>query len=134
MTSFSVLSTVIERFSGLPKEWHSYIHEFARVLTRVGLLLPSHEVPEQPLAVEGMYEDGVVKLPQKWSDREGQRVIVTFLEEGTQYLDVNGVPKEAIQSGYDGLDEILTECQVSTGIGDLASQHDHYRHGIPKRD
>lgn len=34
---------------------------------------------------------------------------------------------------WDELDNILEECQVSTGIKDLSYQHDHYIHGTPKR-
>ena len=29
------------------------------------------------------------------------------------------------------LTQLLTECQVETGIGNLAHQHDHYLHGTP---
>jgi hypothetical protein len=35
---------------------------------------------------------------------------------------------------WDEFDEILEECQVSTGIKDLSYQHDHYIHGTPKRE
>ena len=34
---------------------------------------------------------------------------------------------------WDEFDEILEECQMSTGIKDLSYHHDHYIHGIPKR-
>ena len=33
---------------------------------------------------------------------------------------------------WDEFDEILEDCQVSTGIKDLSYQHDHYIHGTPK--
>lgn len=36
-------------------------------------------------------------------------------------------------SDWDKLSQILDECQINTGITDLAEQHDHYIHGIPKR-
>jgi hypothetical protein len=35
---------------------------------------------------------------------------------------------------WDELDDILEECQISTGIKDLSYQHDHYIHGTPKRE
>jgi hypothetical protein len=35
---------------------------------------------------------------------------------------------------WDEFDEILEDCQVSTGIKDLSYQHDHYIHGTPKRE
>lgn len=43
--------------------------------------------------------------------------------------------KLEVQKGdfWDELDDILEECQVSTGIKDLSYQHDHYIHGTPKR-
>ncbi|MGK7931873.1 MAG: hypothetical protein AB4041_10630 [Microcystaceae cyanobacterium] len=41
---------------------------------------------------------------------------------------------EAQESDFwDELDDILEECQVSTGIQYLSYQHDHYIHGKPKR-
>ncbi|MCB8758461.1 hypothetical protein [Planktothrix agardhii] len=36
-------------------------------------------------------------------------------------------------SDWDKLSQILDECQINTGITDLAYQHDHYIHGTPKR-
>ncbi len=33
---------------------------------------------------------------------------------------------------WDEFDEILEDCQVSTGIKDLSDQHDYYIHGTPK--
>jgi hypothetical protein len=36
-------------------------------------------------------------------------------------------------SDWDKLSQILDECQIETGITDLAYQHDHYIHGTPKR-
>ncbi|MGI0479340.1 hypothetical protein ACN4EE_00975 [Geminocystis sp. CENA526] len=34
---------------------------------------------------------------------------------------------------WDKLSQVLDECQIETGITDLAEQHDHYIHGTPKR-
>ena len=34
----------------------------------------------------------------------------------------------------DELGDLLERCKVSTGIQDLAEQHDHYIHGTPKRE
>ncbi|MBF2058200.1 MAG: hypothetical protein IGQ45_13545 [Cyanobacterium sp. T60_A2020_053] len=33
----------------------------------------------------------------------------------------------------DELGDLLEKCKVSTGITDLAEQHDHYLYGIPKQ-
>jgi hypothetical protein len=41
-------------------------------------------------------------------------------------------PKEV--DFWDEFDDILEECQISTGIKDLSYQHDHYIHGTPKRE
>ena len=35
---------------------------------------------------------------------------------------------------WDEFDQILEECQMNTGIADLSYQHDHYIHGLPKRE
>ena len=35
---------------------------------------------------------------------------------------------------WDEFDQILEECQMNTGISDLSYQHDHYIHGLPKRE
>lgn len=36
------------------------------------------------------------------------------------------------QEAIDEWDLIIQECQIDTGISDLAYQHDHYIHGTPK--
>jgi hypothetical protein len=38
------------------------------------------------------------------------------------------------QEPIDEWDLIIQECQIDTGITDLAYQHDHYIHGTPKRE
>ena len=35
---------------------------------------------------------------------------------------------------WSDFDQIIEDCQVSTGIPDPSYQHDHYTHGTPKRD
>jgi hypothetical protein len=35
---------------------------------------------------------------------------------------------------WDEFEQILEECQMNTGIFDLSYQHDHYIHGLPKRE
>jgi hypothetical protein len=34
---------------------------------------------------------------------------------------------------WDTLTQLLAACEIDTGVPDLASQHDHYLYGIPKR-
>jgi hypothetical protein len=40
---------------------------------------------------------------------------------------------EAIAAEWEKLRQMIRECAVDTGIGDLAHQHDHYLYGKPKR-
>jgi len=42
--------------------------------------------------------------------------------------------EEADDDDWEALENLLEECQVETGISDLAQQHDHYLHGTPKRE
>lgn len=37
------------------------------------------------------------------------------------------------EDDHDELGDLLERCKISTGIPDLAEQHDHYIHGTPKR-
>jgi len=39
----------------------------------------------------------------------------------------------ASDEGWESMMQLIEECQVHTGIGDLAHQHDHYLYGKPKR-
>jgi len=34
---------------------------------------------------------------------------------------------------WDALTRLLAECAIDTGVPDLASQHDHYLYGTPKK-
>lgn len=121
MTS-PVLSKTIEQIKAIPQDLQGYVLEFVRVLT--GSV--SSDGSAQPLAVKGTYQNGTVELSEAVNRREGQAVIVTFLEESTEAA----VEDEA----RDEIGEILADCQISTGIRDLAHQHDHYAHGTPKRE
>ena len=47
---------------------------------------------------------------------------------------INKLPKEVLSDSFwQELEDITNSCQISTGIRDLAHQHDHYIHGTPKR-
>ena len=56
------------------------------------------------------------------------------LQEFYQSLKTRSQHKKEIDdySDWDKLSQILDECQMETGITDLAEQHDHYIHGTPK--
>lgn len=48
--------------------------------------------------------------------------------------DFNQKAQEEVNDDWEALENLLEECQVETGISDLAQQHDHYLHGTPKRE
>lgn len=78
------------------------------------------------LSVEGTFQDGVVQLNQPIAGRNGQKVMIVFLQ------DENESP--IADSAWGDFALLLKESQVHTGIRDLAHQHDHYLHGTPKRE
>ena len=45
-----------------------------------------------------------------------------------------GISSDESASGWDRLLSVIEECQMETGITDLADQHDHYLYGTPKHD
>lgn len=78
------------------------------------------------LSVEGTFENGIVQLNQPVAGRNGQKVVIVFLQ------DENETP--IADSAWSDFAQLIQDCQVHTGIGDLAHQHDHYLHGTPKRE
>jgi len=60
---------------------------------------------------------------------QGGRIV---LEDGTRLPDGTVVRVEPIDAGTDPADGLGDEA-VSSGITDLASQHDHYIYGTPKQ-
>lgn len=77
------------------------------------------------LSVEGIFHNGVVQLNQPVTGRDGQKVLIVFLQENESLV---------ADSSWGDFAQLLKECQVNTGISDLAYQHDHYLHGTPKRE
>lgn len=79
------------------------------------------------LSIKGTFENGVARPEQRVDGREGQNVLITFVEVGqSDSHDPDGP--------WASLSDLIDACQVETGISDLAHQHDHYIHGTPKRD
>ncbi|NDJ16900.1 hypothetical protein GS601_06290 [Myxacorys almedinensis A] len=78
------------------------------------------------LSVEGTFQGGIVQLVQPIAGRDGQRVIIIFVQEESE----SGIP----DSAWNDFTLLLKDCQMNTGISDLAHQHDHYLHGTPKRE
>jgi len=82
------------------------------------------------VSIKGVFQNGVAKPIDVVEGRDGQYVIITFLEE-----------KEAPQklapeqdNEWDVLLKLIEECSMNTGVGDLAHQHDHYLYGTTKRE
>ena len=85
------------------------------------------------VSIKGTFQDGVVRPNEPIADREGQTVIITFVEEGTE-VATSEESKTARETGWDQLMQSITQNTMDTGIEDLAHQHDHYIHGKPKQD
>jgi hypothetical protein len=79
------------------------------------------------ISVKGKIKNGVaLPLEPVKELQEGRNVIITFLDdESIEYS-----PK---QIGNTSLEDLVASCEVDTGINDLASQHDHYLYGKPKK-
>lgn len=112
----SAFSKSIEQLKTIPQELQAQVLAFIKVLTGSSLA----DSAGSNLAIKGTYQNGAIQLSEAVDKREGQRVIVTFLDEELDLED----DAEAL---WPELDDILNECQISTGISDLVSQHDHYR-------
>ncbi|HEX8399275.1 MAG TPA: hypothetical protein VF644_17705 [Pyrinomonadaceae bacterium] len=80
------------------------------------------------ISVKGKFQNGVaLPLEPVKESREGQIVIITFLEEnGAEILTEKA-------KGVQSLEDLLAKCEVDTGISDLAEQHDYYLYGKPKK-
>jgi len=76
------------------------------------------------LSVKGIFKNGTALPIDKIEGYEDQPVIITFLKDAD--LD--------IEDDWDKLYQLIENCAVKTGIGDLAHQHDHYLYGITKKD
>lgn len=78
------------------------------------------------MSVKGRFKDGIVELLEPVAEREEQEVIVTFPDDEKAAPPVQ-------ETDYDALTKLIEECQMDTGITDLAHEHDHYLYGTPKR-
>ncbi len=81
------------------------------------------------ISVKGKIKNGVALPlePVKETD-EGRTVIITFLDE-----DVRTTTSKKTNGSARTLEDLIAECDIDTGIRDLASQHDHYLYGKPKK-
>ncbi len=87
-----------------------------------------------PVSVKGVFENGVAKPSEQVEGREGQKVIITFVEEMSKDPAEQPQPSDKYDQELDEFEKFLDSCVVDTGIGDLAHQHDHYLYGTPKRE
>ncbi len=78
------------------------------------------------LTIKGHYKDGVVYPAEAPEIREEQDVMIIFPSNEKTLAEVR-------ETDYDALTKLIEECQMETGISDLAYQHDHYLYGTPKR-
>jgi hypothetical protein len=80
------------------------------------------------LSIKGTFQNGVAQPIEVVSGREGQTVIITFLDEVPQLESTDDQ-----DSGWDQLLKIVDRNTMDTGVEDLATQHDHYLYGKPKQ-
>ena len=81
------------------------------------------------LAVKGRFINGVAHPEEPVMGCDQEDVIITFLNERLK----PSVVARVRETDYDSLTKLIGDCQVDTGIEDLAHQHDHYLYGTPKR-
>ncbi len=80
------------------------------------------------ISVRGKFKNGVALPLEPVKDfQEGRSVIITFLDEEIKE------PLTNKRNGAKSLEDLIAECEVDTGISDLAEQHDHYLYGKPKK-
>ncbi len=70
-----------------------------------------------------LLEEAIAKVRQL-SESEQNRIAATIIDQLESRED----------RFWNEFDQIIEEGQMSTGISDLSYQHDHYLHGIPKRE
>ncbi|MDX6528401.1 MAG: hypothetical protein QOH41_691 [Blastocatellia bacterium] len=80
--------------------------------------------------LKAIYEQGILRLKEPLPLPDGAQVDVTV----TSHEADNGERSLGMEDrSWDALTQLLTDCAIDTGVPDLASQHDHYLYGIPKR-
>jgi hypothetical protein len=87
------------------------------------------------LSVRGIFKDGMAQPMEDIEGRDNQPVIIMFLEDEEiksrearfRYAESDG------EDDWDNLIQLVEDCAVSTGIEDLAHQHNHYLYGTPKK-
>lgn len=80
------------------------------------------------LAVKGVFEQGQARPVRRIQGREGQPVIITFLDEPAEPLDAAQFDTD---NGWQSMVNLIDSCAVETGVRDLAHRHDDYLHHTP---
>lgn len=71
------------------------------------------------LAVKGVFEQGQARPVRRIQGREGQPVIITFLDE---LADTKDAAQIEIDNAWQSMANLIDSCAVETGILDLAHQ------------
>lgn len=79
------------------------------------------------LTVKGSYRDGKIQLVEPVQYKESQ-VLVIFLD------DDDTSAQNQVNGDWTAFNNLIVDCQMETGISDLAHQHDHYQHGSLKQE
>jgi hypothetical protein len=80
------------------------------------------------LAVRGIFEKGKARPIGNIRGREGQPVIITFLEEP---VEAKPIAQGETEDAWQMMAQLVESCAVETGIRDLAHRHDQYLHHTP---
>jgi hypothetical protein len=81
-------------------------------------------------SVKGTFRNGVARPLEPVSEaREGQEVIITFVDEKQN-------PLSSADNGaqWNALAELLDNCAIDMDVPDLAHEHDHYLYGKSKKN
>jgi predicted DNA-binding antitoxin AbrB/MazE fold protein len=81
-------------------------------------------------SIKGKIHNGVIEPLEPLNGREGQRVLITFLEGASRSKRSTQKKNSKKKLSWE---ELIDRWSFDTGIPDLAHQHDHYFHGRPKK-
>ncbi|MCB0255555.1 MAG: hypothetical protein KDI55_17700 [Anaerolineae bacterium] len=81
------------------------------------------------LTVKGIFEQGTARPIGKVKGREGQSVIITFLDD---IVGSEAAGEDETDQAWHAFSELVESCMVETGIVNLADRHDDYLHHKPQ--
>ena len=85
------------------------------------------------ITVRGKIKKGKILALEPINDEfEGRDVTIMFDDQPNGKHEVDRSDKN--EDDWQQLLDAIKHSRISTGIGDLAHQHDHYLYGTPKRD